>query len=332
MNISELFGFNRPSTESTELPDIFPMAISQSEFVKTDIASIYGKILTDVLERTHGLTDDQVALMWDSCVKSNSSDGLISRLAKAMAEKQDLFLVFEKAVNVIRPATQAESAAIRVDYEKQGQSETGVYISFKNFSRSDMVKFYIGLEYLTVGALHKSMNLSKAVQIKISDLRASVSLVEQDGAKAQAQGIARALGAGKDVLLDAKDTIETSVPKLEAIKESIAFLIKKMSFYLGLPDSYLIGEQTGGLGTTGENDMRAIERGLKSYYFSIMKPALESLLGVKTSYKSQDFRQIAGSMDVLKTFSLVDDSLISAENKKLIMNRMLDLVEEKAKA
>lgn len=327
MNIAELFGFNRSTVESDELPEIFPIAISQSEFVKTDIVAIYAKILTDVLERMHGLSDDQISLMWDSCVMSNSPDGLISRLAKAMAEKQELFLVFESAVGVVRPATTNEATQIKKDYETQGESSVGVFISFKNFTRSDMVKFYIGLEYLTVGSLHKAMNLSKAVQIKISDLRASVSLADQDGAKTQAKAIAKALGAGRDVMLDAKDVIETNVPNLVAVKESIDFLIKKLSFYLGLPDSYLIGEQTGGLGTTGENDMRAVERGLKSYFFGIMKPAVEALFGVKVGYKSQDFRQIAGSMDVLKTFSLIDESIVSAEQKKLIVSRMLDLPE-----
>lgn len=330
MNIAELFGWNRAASSSEELPDIFPMAIGQGEFVRTDIVAVYAKILTDVLERTHGLNPDQVALMWDSCVKSNSSDGLISRISKAMAEKQDLFLVFEKAVGVVRPATQQEMVMIQRDYEKQGQSAAGVFISFKNFSRSDMVKFYLGLQYLTVGSLHKSMNLSKAVQIKISDLRASVSLVESDGAKSQAHAIAKSLSEGKDVLLDAKDTIETSIPNLAAVKESISFLNQKLSFYLGLPDSYLNGEQTGGIGSSGENDMRAVERGLKSYYFAVLKPAVEALFGIKTSYKSQDFRQIAGSMEVLKTFSLVDDSLLSADQKKLIIARMLDLEEQKA--
>lgn len=328
MNLSELFGWNKPAAGADELPDIFPMPVAQSDFVRTDIVSIYGKILTDVLERTHGLNEDQIGICWDSCVKSSSSDGLITRFARGMSEKQDMFLVYEKAVGVVRPATQVEMAQIKTDYETQGESSVGVFISFKNFSRSDMVKFYLSLEFLTVGSLHKSMNLSKAVQIKIADLRASVSLVDQDGAKSQAQAIAKSLGAGKDVLLDAKDTIETSIPNLSAVKESISFLVKKLSFYLGLPESYLVGEQTAGIGSTGENDLRAVERGLKSYYFSILKPAFESLFGVKTSYKSQDFRQIASSSEILKTFALVDDSLVSAENKRRIVNRLLDLPEE----
>ena len=115
-SLSELFGWNRPTIESEELPEIFPLKISQSDFVKTDISAIYGKILTDVLERTHGLTDDLVGLMWDSCVKSSASDGLITRLSMAMAEKQDLFLVYEPAVKVVRIATQQEAVQIRAEY------------------------------------------------------------------------------------------------------------------------------------------------------------------------------------------------------------------------
>ena len=101
MGLSEFFGWTA-GAESTELPDIFPIPIAASDFIKTDIVSLYAMILTDVLERTHGLSDDQAELMFDNCVMSNSSDGLITLLAKAMAEKQDLFLVYEKAVGVIR--------------------------------------------------------------------------------------------------------------------------------------------------------------------------------------------------------------------------------------
>lgn len=133
---------------------------------------------------------------------------------------------------------------------------------------------------------------------------------------------------GGAVLLDSKDIIETAKPDLTATQEAVTYTVKKLSFYLGLPDSYIIGEQTTGLGSSGENDMRAVERGLKAYYFSIIKPVLEALFGGTYSYKSQDTRQIAGSMDVLKTFALIDEEFISRENKTKIVNKLLDLPED----
>jgi hypothetical protein len=327
-SISEFFGWARPC-ESEEIPEIFPVSINQVDFVKADVVTIYTKILTDVLERTHGLTDDQVALMWDNCVKSSLADGLVTMLAKAMSDKQDLFLVYDKAVKVLRVATSDERQKIEEDYKKQASSSTGIFISFKNYARSDMVKLYIGLEYCTIAALHKSMNLSKATQLKMSDLRSSVSSIDSSDVKAQAQRIAEALAAGRDVLMDAKDSIVNSVPDLTAVKASIEFLLQKLAFYLGMPSAYLSGEQTGGLGTTGEGDQKAIERGLKGYYFSVLKPVLEALFpGTQVSYKTQDFRQIKEAMDVVKTFALVDDTMISAENKRKILNGLLDLPED----
>lgn len=327
MSLSQWFGWNR--TESgDEIPEIYPVPIMAGAFVDTDIVTIFSKVLTDTIERTQGLTDDQVALLWDNCVKSSKSDGLVSLLAKSMSAKGELFLVYEAAVGVVRVATSEEQGQIKADYAKQGQSKAGVYISFANFKRADMVKFYLGLEYCTVASLYKSMNLSRAVQLKVSDLRSSVSLADADDAKVQAQRVAQALGAGRDILIDAKDKIETAVPDLSATKEAIAFVVSKLSFYLGLPDSYLTGIQTGGIGSSGENDMRAVERGLKSYYFSIIKPTLEALFGVKTAYKSQDFRQIESAGDILKTFALIDDTMVSADNKRMIVNKLLDLPED----
>lgn len=326
--LQELFGWATRTTGNSELPEIFPMPVPQGEFVKTDVVTIYSKILTDVLERVHGLTDDQIQLMWDNCVKSSKSDGLLTMLAKAMADKGELYIVYDKAIQVIREADSAEKAKIQEDYRKAAKSATGVYISFKEYRRSDMVQLYSALGYFTISALHKSLNISAAVQLKFSDLRGSVSFTDSSKAEAQAELIAQALLNGRPIMLDAKDEVVTATPDLAATEKSIHFIGDKLAFYLGLPSSYITGEQTGGIGSTGENDMRAVERGLKSYYFSILKPALEEIFGVKVKYKSQDFRNITGALELLKTFQLVDEEFLSAENKQKIVNAAFDLPED----
>ncbi len=325
--LSQIFGFATKVADK-EIPEIFPMPIVQTEFVTTDVMTIYSKILTDVLERTHGLKDEQVQLMWDNCVKSSQSDGLISMLAKAMADKADLYIVYDKAVGVIRKATSQEQATITADYEKKADSATGVFISFKNYRRSDMVKLYSALSYSTIAALNKNLNVSASVQFKISDLRASVSLTDSVKAEAQGSAIAKAMLESKPVLLDAKDIVELASPDLSATEKSIEFIANKLAFYLGMPSSYITGDQTAGIGSTGENDMRAVERGLKNYFFSIMKPAVEAIFATKVTYKSQDFRNISGALEVLKTFALTDEEFISAENKLKIINAAFDLPED----
>ncbi len=92
-----------------------------------------------------------------------------------------------------------------------------------------------------------------------------------------------------------------------------------------MPASYINGEQTGGIGSTGEGDTKAIDRGLKAYFFSIVKPVLEDLFDVKLKFKSQDFRQISQALEAAKVFSLIDETLITHENKKMILETLLDL-------
>lgn len=329
MSLATLFGFASTDGNSEELRNIFPLGMTQIDFIEVDIVNIYTKILTDTIERTHGLTDELQPILWDNCLKSESHDGLITLLAKAMSRSGELFLVYDKPTKVLRKATSEEAAQITADYIKQAKSSVGIYISFKNYLKSSMVRLYSALEYCTVSSLNKSINLSTAIQIKINDLRGSVAMTDAAAAKAQIKVMSKSLAEGKDIYMDSKDEVITQNPDLTAIKTALEFLNQKRAFYLGMPDSYICGELNSGLGDSGQADQKAVERGLKNYYFSVIKPALEALFGeIKITYKSQDLAQITGSTDVLKTFALVDEELISKDNKTLIVNRLFDLPED----
>ncbi len=318
------FGFSSAG-DAGELPDIFPMPILKSDFIETDVINIYAKILTDVIERTQGISEQYQPALWDNCLVSESNDGLVTMISKAMAGKKDLFIVWNPALKLIRHADNKEQAQIKADYEKQGKSSVGTYVSFKNYKRTDMVKLYSGLEYCSISSLNKNMNLSTAIQFKMNDLRASVSLSDSSEVKAQAKTVATALGNGKNVLLDAKDVIETAKPEMDSVDSSMNFINQKRSFYLGMPASYITGVQPKGLGDSGEGDAKAIERGFKNYYFSIVKPVVESIFSVSTKFKSEDFRQLTSSLEALKTFEITSDEYLSKENKTLIINKQFGL-------
>lgn len=321
------FSFLSGAGSSTDngLEEIFPLKVVKGDFVRTDIVSTYIKILTDTVERTFGLNKELEPLLWDNCVQSDSSEGLVTLLSNAMADQKDLFLVYVKSVKVLRKATAQEEKQILEDYKKNGESKVGVYVSFKKYRRTQMLNIYSDFEYCVLSSLNKTLNISKAVQIKISDLRGSVSLVDSEIAKGQGKAIATALSQGKDIMIDVKDEIATATPDTSSTEKAIGFLDAKKSFILGLPISYVSGLQTPGIGSTGEADMRAVERGLKQYYVSIIRPTLESLFGIKTEFKSQDFRQITTALDVLKTFDLVTDENISSTTKKAIIARVFEI-------
>ncbi len=322
------FGWSSTSIPTNELPDIFPLGFKKELFIEIDVIAIYQKILIDVVERTQGLKEEQEPLLYDNCLKSESSRGLLHLLARAMTFSESLFVVYDEALGVIRLATGDEQAQITKDYQASNESSVGVYINFTHFRKSMLVRLYSALEYITISSLNKAMNLSTAIQFKMNDLRQSTGLNDSSEVKKQALAIAQGLANGKDVLMDAKDIIENGVPDLTAIDATIDYLCSKRAFYLGMPKTYLDGEPTKGMNETGTQDVKATERGLKNYFESIVKPVLEEIFDVTLTYKSQDFRQIDQGINALKIFALTDDELMSVENKTLIVNQLFDLDED----
>lgn len=318
----EFFTGDSASSDS-ELPEIFPFPLSSKEFIECDIKTTYTMILTDAMERVEGLAKEQEPALWDSCLQSENSVGLISLLAEAMADTAELFLVYK--AGVLRKATQEEQEKIRADYKTTAKSSTGVFISFKGYRRTKMLKIYSALEYCVLAALNKLVNLAKAVQIKINELRSSASLADSSIAGNQAKALATSLRAGKDIALDAKDLVESASPDITPTEKAIAFLDSKRAWILSLPLAYVSGAQTAGIGSTGEADMRATERGLKQYFTSILQPVLKAVFNKDTEFKSQDFREIGSAMDAVKTFELAGNTLVSLKSQQNIVCQMLGL-------
>lgn len=319
------FSFLALESKKTQLPDIFPIPISQRDFVEIDTKVIYRRILTDVVERTFGIPEVVQPLFWDNCLASEKPDGLLSMLSKAMAKKGQLYLVYKPDLKVIRLATSQEEQQIREDYKQRGESQIGIYVTFQNYDLTDMVKFYSQLEYCAVGSLWKQGNISKAIQLKLTDLRASIGVADSAEAKAQAETMAQGLKEGQDIMLDAKDMVELSKPDLTATNSMLDVIAQKRSFYLGMPSSYITGLLSGGLGDTGKGDQKAVERGLKGYYFSVIKPVVDGLFGVNTSFKSEDAEGLQTALQTLQTMDVTSDEYLSKENKTIVVNKAFGL-------
>lgn len=312
---------------------IFPLSLSKDDFIKNDVLSTYLMILTDTFERTHGLSLKDQDLLWDNCVQSEASYGLVSLLADAMSLQTDLFLVVSKGV--LRKATKDEQDQIRANYKKDGQTKlgdgsVGVYISFKNYWRTSLLVIYSAFEYCVLSALNKILSLAKAIQIKAKDLRSTVNIQDSGIAKGQAKSIASALALGKDVLLDAGDTILTATVDTAPTEKSISFLTAKKSFIISLPRAYTSGEQTSGLGSSGQADAKAIDRGLKIYFSSIVRPVCKALFGTEVTFRSQDTSGLTTALEAAKVFDLVSDEMISLESKRAMVAQLFELnpVEE----
>jgi hypothetical protein len=326
MGLSEYFGFSSSDSNSDSIPEIYAFDQNEATFVLDDVNYIFSRILIDVFERVEGVPEEQRNLFWDSCLVSEKPDGLVTLLSKAMTDQGKLYIVYRKDLKLIREANQEEKKQIEADYKAKGESKAGVYISFENFNRSKFMKIYSSLEYTAICALYKNLNLSKAIQIKVDQLRASVGLTDKTKAENQGSEIADALSEGKDVLLDSKDLIEMLKIDIAPTEAAMEFINKKRSFYLGLPASWITGLQTTGLSDTGKADSKAVDRGLRAYYYSIVKPVVEALLGVtKLTFKADDFEEIISANETLKAFEVTNEQFLSAENKNLIINKLYKL-------
>lgn len=335
--MSNLFNIFRSGVQSLScaISGLFTFGIKAEEFVHDDIVTTYTKILTETSERTHGLNEKHQAVLFDSCVQGDASKGLISLLAEAMARQEDLFVVYLPSTDIIRKATREEEEQIRADYKVQAKSSKGVWISFKGYRRTKMLRIYSYFEYYVLASLNKSLNISKALQFKIKNLRASVSNLDAAVASNQGKELAKALGDGDDIMVDAEDEITTTTPDVSPAEKAIGFLDAKRSFYLDLPRSWVSGLQTPGIGSTGEADMRAVEAGLRGYFVAIIKPVFRAVFGVeKLEFKSLDFRNLNSAMDAMKTFGLTaGDGFVSVPSMSRIICRLLDLnYEEEKKA
>lgn len=328
------FSFISASSTADSLPDIFPIPILQKDFVSIDVQNIYMRILTDVLERTHGIKDEQKPMLWDNCLASENTDGLVSLVSKAMADKKELFLVYVASLNVVRKANQAEEVLIRDGYKTKAEpvklekGAIGVYVTFKNYCKSDMIRFYSALEYCAVGGLWKQANISKSIQIKINDLRGSVSLGDSATAKAQAKNIAEGMAEGRDVLTDAKDIIESLSPDMTATNATLDLIAKKQSSYLGLPPSYFGAEGKSTMSDTGKGDERKVDQGLKNYYFSVVKPVIEGLFGIKTDFKPVNTESLDVALKTLESMDRTSNDFLNGENKTIIVNKAFGLDED----
>lgn len=322
------FDFLNPknaNNSNNEIEALFPLSINCAHFIKNDILSTYQKILTDTVDRTFGVPKKAEQYLWDNVIEGDNHKGLITMLATAMTDKKDLYIVYKPGIEVIREATREEQETIKADYEKNGKSSTGVFVSFKHYRRTEMLKIWSEFEWCLLGGMNKQLHLSQAVQIKINEMRASVSLQDSQVAIAQGRGIADALRKGNEIMIDKNDEIAMLGVNMDASKSSMEFLATKKSWILSLPASYLSGEQTAGIGSTGENDSRAIEAGLKQYFLTIIKPVFDLLFTIDCKFKSRDFRNITSALEVLKTFDLVSDDNLSRESKQEIIARVFDL-------
>lgn len=321
---SEFFGslFRNRASEETEIVLGAPycMPIVKDEFCKIKTFTLYKKILHRVYSRSEGAKDEnKIASLFDSTERSGALRGLISLLAMAMTEKKEIAIVYDNGV--ARLADPKEQKQIENDYKKNAKSTVGVLVSFKNYCLSDLMMVYMSMLYDILASMNTQVGLAKALQVKISNLRATVSMAGKDEPIQQAKDINASLKAGRSVLMDEKDKVETLTINSDSTEAAFKFVCSLIASELGVSLSFVTGELTTGMSATGEADQNADEYGFQDFFNSIFKPVCDKLYGWNLSFTSDDWRYFSALIGSL--IAVENSGLLSLEQKQAFADRLL---------
>jgi hypothetical protein len=324
----EFFGsiFRNRVSEETEitLGSPYCMTISKDEFCKIKIFNLYKKILHRVYSRTEGTKDEnKIASLFDSKERSDAQSGLISLLAMSMVEQKEIAIVYK--YNIARIATEEEKKLIENEYKENitivKMNKNGVLVNFKSYCLTDIMEAYMSMLYDILSSMNTQVGLAKALQIKISNLRATVSKDGKDEPINQAKDINASLKAGRSVLMDEKDKVETLTINSESTQAAFQFVCSLIASELGVSLSFVTGELTTGMSATGEADQNADEYGFQDFFNSIFKPVCDRLYDWNLTFISDDWRYFSSMIGSL--IAVENSGLLSPEQKKSFADRLM---------
>ena len=295
----------------TDLASPYKLTVNEKNFVDFQTALLYQKILKRCYAKSNGFPDEAALNLWDSVELSNAQYGTISLISNAMTDKKELILVNDSGI--IRVATYQEAEAIKKDYAEGKTSQKGVYMNFRKYTMTDIIKIYMSLIYDIMGGAKTNLGLAKALQIKIADLRKTVATSSSEDAVAQVKKIVKALKEGKSVGIDAGDSIVTTELQTTPIVDGLKLVYGCLASLLGVSTSFICGELTSGMAVTGEADVNANEDGIKDFFNSVFKPIHEKLFDIKLTFKTDNWRKVKEFSSIIP---YIESSMYLDEAKK----------------
>ena len=304
----------------TDLIAPFCVEMKAADFVDFKVITLYAKILRRCYAKSSGLSDEQAANLWDSVDLGDAQHGIINKVSLAMAKKKELILF--KDGGIVREAEQAEADQIKKDYEERGRSDKGVYLNFKKYAMTDVLRLYMAFIFEIIRGAWVNVNLTKALQLKIADARKTIAASDAADPMQVASNVVNALKDGKSVFLDAGDEVKTTDLQTQAIKDALSLVYGLLAGELGVSTSFICGELTSGMAVTGEADINANEDGIKDFFNSVFKPIMDKLFGVSLKFKSDNWRRIkefAQIIPFVETSEYIDEA-----KKRELLERLFE--------
>ena len=313
--------FNKGEGVYTDLIVPFELSMRKMDFINFKTASLYRKILTRCYNKTKGFDNEEKKLsLFDSAEQSNARYGLITEISKLMTNKGKECIVYDSGI--VRKATTEEQSKIEKDYEKQASSTVGILVNFQKYTLTDVIKMYMGFIYDIFDCMNTNLGTARSLQVKIANMRNTISANAVNDPKEQAKNIVDAIKAGRAVMIDSADMLEQTAVNTESVKNAITLVAGQLASEIGVPLSFVIGELASGMAVTGEADANAEEQGIKDFWTSIFKPIVTKLYDIKIEFKTDNWRKIKEYAQLLPYIE--SSSILDYETKEKIINGLFE--------
>lgn len=304
----------------TDLVSPYKLAIDENHFINFNTALLYQKILKRCFAKSSGISESDARNLWDSVELSNAQYGTISRIADAMTNKRELILIND--AGIVRLADSDEAQDIKKAYEEGRAVDKAVYMNFQKYTMTDIIKVYMSLIYDIMGGAKVNLGLSKALQVKIAELRKTIATSSSDDARKQAEAIVSALKDGKSIMVDAGDTIATTELQTAPVVDGLKLVYGCLASVLGVSTSFVCGELTSGMAVTGEADVNANEDGIKDFFNSVFKPVHDKLFSINIRFKSDNWRKFKEYAQIIP---YIESSMyVTDEQRQLFFNYLFE--------
>ena len=300
----------------------FDLSLKEKDFVDYMISDLYQSILTMCFDKIifpeseKDFKDKITPSFYDNLSVEGINKGIIKNLAYGIVQNQKVFLVNASAGDniIIRQGTQEELQK----YEKeQGNIKNQIEMDFTKYNQSKTLRLFYSMIYWIIRATNTNVKISNSVLVKIAKLRELVAKEDADDVIKQAKEINEAIKRGNSIIADKDDTMERLEINSQATKDALDIAFSLVSGLIKMPLSFVNGELTTGLTQTGDSDNLAIERGLKNYYYTILKPCIEKLFDTKTRFTSDNTAKLKTLIGILPQLEL--STLLTDEEKRAII-------------
>ena len=319
-----MFGMNKEKNliQKDNLSLSFDLSLKEKDFVDYMVSDLYQSILTMCFDKIifpeseKDFKDKIIPSFYDNLSVEGINKGIIKNLAYAIVLNQPVFLVNASAGDdiIVRQGTEEELQKYK---KEQGNIKKQIQMDFTKYNQSKALRLFYSMIYWIIRATNTNVKISNSVLVKIAKLRELVAKEDAEEVIKQAKEINDAIKKGNSIIADKDDTMERLEINSQATKDALDVVFSLISGLIKMPLSFVNGELTTGLTQTGDSDNLAIERGLKNYYYTILKPCTEKLFETKTRFTSDNTAKLKTLIGILPQLEL--STLLTDEEKRAII-------------